>query len=290
MRKTWIAVAVLTALCLMTGCSGSTDSGTDGSITETAETTELTGGETTELTGDQTGGTADEDGGNEEGEEDEPAEDDGEQDDNGGSDETPDDGDDGQQSGEGIRPADPDETPVTAPADPTKLQLSTGTQGGKDGFFYCDKLDEGVEVTADSDVSDAYIEKCADAVKNMPQTTLIAIWEGAKKTCLAFIEQEKEMLGDSFETARTSPKITADTPSKEMAQYIRLGEMQIEKPSDEKVIGYELSGSCEWDLEGGFEVVIVNDRVIYAGDYRQYSPWDTEYYTKGEGKEQNYAQ
>lgn len=278
-----LAMTSALLLLLCAGCSGSTDSGTDGSGTDAAETTELTGGETAELTGDRTGEVADEDGENDEGIEDEDVDDHGEND---GGDEIP---DDGSQDGEGIRPLEPGETPVTAPADPTKLQVSVSGEF-KDGFFYCDKLDEGVEVTADKTVSDAYMEKCADAVKNMPQTTLIAIWEGAKKTCLAFIEQEKEALGDQFESLRTSPDIKADTPSKEMAKYIRLGEMTIETPKDESVIGYELNGSCEWNLDAGFEVVIVSDRVIYAGEFSQYSPWDTEYYTKGDGAALNYAQ
>ncbi|MBQ5334397.1 MAG: hypothetical protein J6Z45_00455 [Oscillospiraceae bacterium] len=282
MHKTRIAAALLAALCLMTGCSGSQGSGQETGSTEQTETTELTEDQTTAGSGDV---TAEADG-REDGEPDEDADPD-EVPEDGDADDEPELPDDGGDSDDGDEPA--DGALSTAPADPTKLSV-TESNGYKDGFFYSEKLDEGVEVTADKAVSDAYMKKCSEAVINMPQTTLIAIWEGAKKTCLAFIEQERANLGDKFDEERTSPDIKEDTPSKEMAQYIRLGGMMIEKPTDENTVGFELNGSCEWDLEHGFEVVIVNDRVIYAGTCEQYSPWDTEYYTRGDGKEQNYAQ
>lgn len=292
------AAAVLAALCLMTGCSGSPDSRQEETGTETAETTELTGGGDEETEGEPGDQQEDEP---EDKQEDEPEDKQEDEPEDRQEDEPGDRQEDGPEGGQneatGLRrktddgsgEAEPDDVPATAPADPTKLQVSESEEF-KDGFFYCEKLGEGIEVTAEKSVSDAYMEKCAEAVKNMPQTTLTAIWEGAKKTCLAFIEQEREAQGDSFESLRTSPRITADTPAAEMAKYIRLGEMQIFKPADEKVIGYELNGSCEWDLEQGFEVVILSDRVIYAGAFSLFSPWNTEPYTTGDGAAQNHAQ
>ena len=293
MKMIRAAAAVLAALCLMTGCSGSPDSRQEDSSTEAAETTELTG-EDEETEGEPEDRQEDEP---EDKQEDEPEDKQEDEPEDRQEDAQEDEPEGGQNEVTGLRKktddgsgeAEPDDEPETAPADPTKLQVSE-SEGFKDGFFYCEKLGEGIEVTAEKSVSDAYMEKCAEAVKNMPQTTLTAIWEGAKKTCLAFIEQERETLGSSFESLRTSPRITADTPAKEMAKYIRLGEMQIFKPADEKVIGYELNGSCEWDLEQGFEVVILSDRVIYAGDFNLFSPWDTESYTTGDGAAANYAQ
>ena len=293
MKMIRAAAAVLAALCLMTGCSGSPDSRQEDSSTEAAETTELTG-EDEETEGEPEDRQEDEP---EDKQEDKPEDKQEDEPEDRQEDAQEDEPEGGQNEVTGLRKktddgsgeAESDDVPVTAPADPSKLQVSESEEF-KDGFFYCEKLGEGIEVTAEKSVSDAYMEKCAEAVKNMPQTTLTAIWEGAKKTCLAFIEQEREALGSSFESLRISPRITADTPAAEMAKYIRLGEMQIFKPADEKVIGYELNGSCEWDLEQGFEVVILSDRVIYAGDFNLFSPWNTEPYTTGDGAALNHAQ
>lgn len=140
---------------------------------------------------------------------------------------------------------------------------------GLEGFTYWELFDEKIDVTIEEDVDVAYAEKCAEALNNLSEETVNAIWEAAKKYCLHFIE----ICGDEWdEWNEMSFKVTEDTPAEKIKSEIFPSVLIVDKPEDERV-GFHIECNCSWESEHGLEITILDGKPVYLGAFEGRSPW-----------------
>ena len=147
------------------------------------------------------------------------------------------------------------------------------TEFGREGQCYCNFTDSVIDFElTDDETPVEYGEKCAEAAGHMSRELINDILEAAKRYCLYFIELCRENAGDDFDITEFPP-VTADTPAEEMRRYFEIGSVCVEEPDDFSQIGYRLSGSCDWEIEHGFEADILDGTLVYLGMFEMNSPW-----------------
>jgi len=150
----------------------------------------------------------------------------------------------------------------------------TQTEYGRESKCFCKLADAEIDIElSDGETPAEYGEKCADALRNMPDALIQDILEAAKRYCLYFIELCKESAGENYDPAEFPP-VTADTPAEEMRQYFEIDGVYVEDPEDSSQIGYRLSGGCDWEIEHGFEADILDGKLVYLGMFEMNSPWN----------------
>ena len=185
------------------------------------------------------------------------------------------------------------ETTTTAASTTTAAESSEAatetTASLPEYAFHCDRLDADIEIDAESDVPEEYIDGCVDFVRNLSGDLHMEICKGGKRYCMWMIEQEKEAMGDDFIAEEEYEKVDENTSLTTIARMMDFTGMYIEVPEDENVIAFSIGGECDWEPEHGLDVLIRDGKVIYVGSCEGYSPWDTDYYTEEEGREWNFA-
>ena len=68
-------------------------------------------------------------------------------------------------------------------------------------------------------------------------------------------------------------QVDENTPPLEMLKCFDIGTLIIDVPKDPSRTGYQLSGNCDWEEEHGIEIVILDDRLVYLGEFTDESPW-----------------
>ena len=58
-----------------------------------------------------------------------------------------------------------------------------------------------------------------------------------------------------------------------MLKCFDISALIIDVPKDPSRTGYQLSGNCDWEEEHGIEIVILDDRLVYLGEFTDESPW-----------------
>lgn len=139
---------------------------------------------------------------------------------------------------------------------------------GIEGKLYSKIFETEIDVMLDDDVSIEYAQKCAEHFNNMTDKMLDTICRGAKAYCLDFLE---EVGGDFYGKMKIS--VTAETPATDMLKCFKPTVFIVEKPADENKTGYQLECSCDWEIEHGMEIDILDDKVVYLSSFNGYSPW-----------------
>lgn len=120
----------------------------------------------------------------------------------------------------------------------------------------------------DEEVSIEYAQKCAEHFNNLSSEMVETICRGAKAYCLDFME----IASGDWDEELTIP-VTAETPAMEMLKCFSPTLLIIEEPDDENRIGYQLECSCDWEIEHGMEIDILENKVVYLSSFNDYSPW-----------------
>lgn len=139
------------------------------------------------------------------------------------------------------------------------------------GKVYCRLMDKDIDVDLYDDVSLDYAEKCAEAMNSMPEDLIDAICLCAKKYCLDFLD---DIGGAELNDIHLSIPVDENTPPREMLKCFDIGLFTTDVPKDPSRIGYQLSGNCDWEEEHGIEIVILDDRLVYLGEFAGVSPWE----------------
>lgn len=139
---------------------------------------------------------------------------------------------------------------------------------GMEGKLYSKILDTEIDVMIDDDVNIDYAQKCAEHFNNMTDKMLDTICRGAKAYCLDFME----LAGGDWDEELTIP-VNSETPVTEMLKCFKPTVFIVEKPKDENKTGYQLECSCDWEIEHGMEIDILDDKVVYLSSFNGYSPW-----------------
>lgn len=144
------------------------------------------------------------------------------------------------------------------------------TDLGREGTVSCKLFGSEIRLhIPDDEVTEAYAEKCIEAMNNLPDETIDAICRAAKAYCLKY----KELLADDdFMEFMTIP-ITPETPAKEIMKCFAPTVLIIEKPEDDTRTGYQLECRCDWEIEHGMEIDILDDKVVFLSSFEGRSPW-----------------
>ena len=142
------------------------------------------------------------------------------------------------------------------------------TEIGTKGKLFSKIFNTEIEVLIREGASIEYAQKCAEHFNNLNPEMLEIICKGAKAYCLDFMELAE---GD-WDEELTIP-VNADTPPLDMLKCFRPQMLVIEKPANENKIGYQLECSCDWEIEHGMEIDILDNKVVYLSLFSGYSPW-----------------
>lgn len=139
-----------------------------------------------------------------------------------------------------------------------------------EGKVYCKLWDKEIDVDLYEDVPLEYAEKCAEAMNSMSDDLIDAICRAAKKYCLDFLDA----IGGAEENEidLTIP-VDEDTPPLDMLKCFEVGSLIVDAPEDSSRIGYQLSGNCDWEEEHGIEIVVLDGKLVYLGEFADESPW-----------------
>lgn len=140
-----------------------------------------------------------------------------------------------------------------------------------EGKVYCRLWDTEIDADLYDDVEIEYAEKCANAMNEMPDELIDAICRAAKKYCLEFLD---EIGGAELNEIDMTIPVDENTPPIEMLKCFDVGSLIVEVPEDPTRIGYQLSGNCDWEEEHGIEIVVLDGKLVYLGEFSGVSPWN----------------
>lgn len=144
-----------------------------------------------------------------------------------------------------------------------------------EGKVFCKLWNKEIDVDLYDDVPIEYAEKCAEATNAMPEELIDTICRAAKGYCLEFLDEISEDWRNEIR-ARLHVPVDANTAPREMLKCFEIGTLSVEPPKDPSRIGYQLSGNCDWEEEHGIEIVILDGRLVYLGEYSGESPWSVQ--------------
>ena len=139
---------------------------------------------------------------------------------------------------------------------------------GIEGKMYSEIFSTEIEVRIDEKCSIEYAQKCAEHFNNLSSEIVETICKGAKAYCLDLMD----ITGGELAEDLTIP-VNSETPPLEMLKCFRPQMLVIEEPEDENKIDYQLECSCDWEIEHGMEIDILDDKVVYLSSFNGYSPW-----------------
>ncbi|MDE6502618.1 MAG: hypothetical protein K2L10_11080 [Ruminococcus sp.] len=139
---------------------------------------------------------------------------------------------------------------------------------GIEGKLYSEIFGTEIEVSIDEECSIEYAQKCAEHFNNLSSEMVETICKGAKAYCLDFME----IASGDWDEELTIP-VNTETPPLEMLKCFKPTTLIIEEPEDLNKIGYQLECCCDWEIEHGMEIDILDDKVVYLSSFNDYSPW-----------------
>ena len=140
-----------------------------------------------------------------------------------------------------------------------------------EGRAYCRLCDKEIEVDLYDDVPIEYAEKCVEAMNAMPEELVDDICRAAKRYCLEFLDA---VGGAELNDIELTVPVDENTPVREMLKCFEVGTLIVSAPQDPARTGYQLSGNCDWEEEHGIEIVILDNRLVYLGEFSGVSPWE----------------
>lgn len=140
---------------------------------------------------------------------------------------------------------------------------------GTEGKTRWELFDKKIDVGISAGVTVEYAEKCAEALNSLPDETVKAIFEAAKRYCLFFID----LCGDEWDDwNEMGIEVTEETPAEMLKSEITFTSLIVGKPKDDR-IGFRIGGSCTWDDEHGLEIAILDGKLVYLGAFEGHSAW-----------------
>ncbi|MBQ9911182.1 MAG: hypothetical protein IJM50_06770 [Lachnospiraceae bacterium] len=127
-----------------------------------------------------------------------------------------------------------------------------------------------IDVDIYGNASIEYAHRCAEAMNAMPDGLVDAICYAAKRYCLDFLDA----VGGAEENGiRLSIPVDENTPVRGMLRCFDVGTLTVDEPADPSRTGYSLSGNCDWEEEHGIEIVVLDGKLVYLGEFNGESPW-----------------
>lgn len=152
------------------------------------------------------------------------------------------------------------------------------TEFGIEGSMYCPIFDTEIEVIIENEKDIGYAEKCAEYLYHLPQDVFSRLCTYIIRYC----ESYREIFDDYKDFIGNIPR---NIQGKEILQYMTINMLIVEAPKDLSIIGFHVSGNCQWEQEHGLEFSIRDGKILYVGSFNDISAWENqhEYYDPNEG-------
>ncbi|MBR6385166.1 MAG: hypothetical protein IKS03_03470 [Ruminococcus sp.] len=145
-----------------------------------------------------------------------------------------------------------------------------------EGKFYSSFFGREMKIFIEG-ASVEYAEKCIENFNNMSEELKDKIFRAAKAYCLDFMD----MVGEEEILEELTVPIYPDTDPKEIYRCIQPSVFIVEEPEDENKIGWQIECNCDWEIEHGMEIDVLDGKLVYLSSFNGYSPWmdfeDDEY-------------
>lgn len=149
----------------------------------------------------------------------------------------------------------------------------TETEYGIEGKMHCTLFDKEIEVMMEESVDLQYAQQCAADLNNLSPETISAICKALKAYCLYALEAWRDA-GEDL-TDRMTIAISEMTDERDILKCIYPA-LTVDEPAG-KGIGYRITGSCDWELEHGFTIALLNGRLCYCGIWYEADAWSDFY-------------
>ena len=95
------------------------------------------------------------------------------------------------------------------------------------------------------------------------------ICRASKAYCLDFMD----IVGEEEIMEELTVPIYPDTDPKEILKCFYPTVLIVEKPDDESKIGWQAECNCDWEIEHGMEIDVLDGKLVYLSSFNDYSPW-----------------
>lgn len=127
-----------------------------------------------------------------------------------------------------------------------------------------------MEVHFPSETKREYAEKCVEYMQNMDNNTMHRL---AKYLYRYFRYFSKFFDDDDFEEFLQMPRNVSE---EDILKYVQPGTIMIEEGCREDRIEFHVGGSCNWEIEHGFEFTISDGKILYVGSFDDVPPYNAK--------------
>ena len=151
-----------------------------------------------------------------------------------------------------------------------------GLQPGKfwdEGKFMCSLFRRDMKIYIYSGADIDYAEACIKEFNSLSKEALAEICSGALRYCIDSLNSWAEIDKRDEIEAKMSVQVTPDMPPEKILICIKPVSMSV-RPSEDGRIGYQVEFDCEWEPDKGMEIVVLDGKPLYLGEFGDHSPWD----------------
>ena len=138
-----------------------------------------------------------------------------------------------------------------------------------EGKFYSSFFKKEVEIYIKEGATVEYAEKCVEDFENMSVELIDKICRASKAYCLDFMD----MVGEEEIMEEMTVPIYPDTDPREILKCITPVSFSVDEPQDESKIGWQIECNCDWEIEHGMEIDVLDGKLVYLSSFNGYSPW-----------------
>jgi hypothetical protein len=131
-------------------------------------------------------------------------------------------------------------------------------------------LDADLDVQIDDGADLEYAERCAQAMQAMPEPLINELCAATIRYC----ECVRESCGEDYWFTGVPRGLTGTAILNHVS---KAGTMIIDAP-DGAGVGYRFELECDWEPEHGLDWSILNDEVVYVGEFSDNNPWRGRHY------------
>ena len=151
-----------------------------------------------------------------------------------------------------------------------------GLQPGKfwdEGKFMCSLFRKDMKIYIYFGADIDYAEACIKEFNALSKEALNEICTGAVRYCIDSLNNWAEIDKRDEIEAKMSVEITPDMPPEKILKCMTPVSMSV-RPSEDGRIGYQVEFDCDWAPDKGMEVVVLDGKPLYLGEFGDHSPWD----------------
>jgi len=137
--------------------------------------------------------------------------------------------------------------------------------GEMDGEVYFEYLKKYIYLSYDKSIDFAYVERICKYLNEINESIMFRLCEYSTKYCNDMIK--------NYPDAEYNRGLYDLKQPIEILKFLDVKRLKIDEYDEEKSNVLNLSGSCEWDKENGFQWLIKDDIILYVGAWDDLDIW-----------------